>query len=53
MAITEQVAHLITVATVVLPPEPVQEAVQHIAHLEEFPTLQPLMESLTLTSSVV
>jgi len=40
-------------AAVVLPPELVEEAVQHIAYLEEFPTLQPLMASLTLAAPVV
>jgi len=38
---------------VVLSTEQVQEAVQHIAHLEALPTLQPLMASLTLASPVV
>ncbi len=49
----ELVAKFRDCAAVVLPLETVQEAVQHIAHLEEFPTLQPLMASLTLASPVV
>ena len=49
----ELVAKFRDCAAVVLPPELVQEAVQHITHLEEFPTLQPLMASLTLASPVV
>ena len=49
----ELVAKFRDCAAVVLPSELVQEAVQHIAHLEEFPTLQPLMASLTLASPVV
>jgi 2-methylcitrate dehydratase PrpD len=37
----------------VLVPEQVHEAVQHIAHLEELPTLQPLMANLTRTNGAV
>jgi 2-methylcitrate dehydratase PrpD len=37
-------------ATLVLPASQVQEAMQHLVHLEELPTLQPLMASLTLAS---
>lgn len=37
-------------ATAVLTPEQIQEAVQHITHLEELSTLQPLMASLTGTA---
>jgi hypothetical protein len=32
----------------VLPDAQIQEAMQHIAHLEELPNLKPLMASLTL-----
>lgn len=49
----ELVAKFRDCAAVVLPPEQVHEAVQHIAGLEEFPTLQPLMASLTLAPAVV
>ena len=37
-------------AAAVLTPEQIQDAVQHIAHVEELSTLQPLMESLTGTN---
>ena len=49
----ELVAKFQDCAAVVLSTEQVHEAVQHIACLEEFPTLQPLMASLTLASAVV
>ena len=49
----ELVAKFRDCAAVVLPPELVQKAVQHIVYLEEFPTLQPLMASLTLASPVM
>ena len=49
----ELVAKFRDCAAVVLSTEQVQEAVQHIAHLEELPTLQPLMASLTLASPVI
>jgi 2-methylcitrate dehydratase PrpD len=44
----ELVAKFQDCATGVLPDEQIQEARQHIAHLEALPTLQPLMASLTL-----
>jgi 2-methylcitrate dehydratase PrpD len=34
-------------AAVVLTPAQIQEAVEHIAHLEALPTLQPLIASLS------
>jgi 2-methylcitrate dehydratase PrpD len=34
-------------AAIILPPEQIQEAITHITHLEELPTLQPLMASLS------
>jgi 2-methylcitrate dehydratase PrpD len=34
-------------AASVLATEQIQEAVQHLAHLEDLPTLQPLMATLT------
>jgi hypothetical protein len=36
-------------AATVLPDGQIQEAMQQVAHLEELPTLKPLMASLTLT----
>jgi 2-methylcitrate dehydratase PrpD len=44
----ELVAKFQDCAATVLPDAQIQEAIQHIAHLEELPTLKPLMASLTL-----
>ena len=44
----ELVAKFQDCAVTVLPDAQIQEAMQHIAHLEELPTLKPLMASLTL-----
>jgi len=44
----ELVAKFQECAVTVLPEAQFQEAMQHIAHLEELPTLKPLMASLTL-----
>lgn len=49
----ELVAKFRDCAAVVLPAAQVDEAVQHLARLEELPTLQPLMASLTLTPAAV
>jgi 2-methylcitrate dehydratase PrpD len=48
----ELVAKFQDCAAIVLPAEQVHDAVQHIARLEELPTLQPLMASLTLADTV-
>jgi 2-methylcitrate dehydratase PrpD len=44
----ELVAKFQDCAATVLPEGQIEKATQHIAHLEELPTLKPLMESLTL-----
>jgi hypothetical protein len=35
-------------AAMVLPDVQIEEAIEHITHMEELPTLKPLMASLTL-----
>lgn len=49
----ELVAKFQDCAAGVLPDSQIQEAMQHIAHLEVLPTLQPLMVSLTLMDAPV
>jgi 2-methylcitrate dehydratase PrpD len=44
----ELVAKFQDCAATVLPDGQIEEATQHLAHLEELPTLKPLMTSLTL-----
>jgi 2-methylcitrate dehydratase PrpD len=44
----ELVAKFQDCAATVLPDGQIEKATQHIAHLEELPTLKPLMASLTL-----
>jgi 2-methylcitrate dehydratase PrpD len=44
----ELVAKFQDCAVTVLPDAQIQQAMQHIARLEELPTLKPLMASLTL-----
>jgi 2-methylcitrate dehydratase PrpD len=44
----ELVAKFQDCAATVLPDAQIQEAMQHIAHLEELPNLKPLMASLAL-----
>lgn len=49
----ELVAKFMDCAAVALPAEHIRAAVQHCTHLETLPTLQPLLESLTLTEAPV